>query len=44
VNSGGDPFAFSCPDSFATTLFLGAAMAIPDERNDQPSLTQLKPP
>src|SRR6059058_5160854 len=31
VNSGGDPFAF-CPDSFST-LFLGAAMAIPGERD-----------
>ena len=25
-------------------FFLGTAMAIPDERDDQPSLTQLKPP
>src|SRR5438046_10070010 len=31
VNSGGDPFAF-CPDSFSA-LFLGAAMAIPGERD-----------
>jgi len=51
VNSGGDAklfaFPFSCPDSLATlfsTVFLGAAMAIPDAREDQPSLTQLKPP
>src|SRR6202011_4091921 len=43
VNSGDDPFAFSCPASFST-LFLGAAMAIPDERDDQASLSQLKPP
>jgi hypothetical protein len=33
VNSGGDPFAFSCPVSFAATLFLGTAMAIPGERD-----------
>jgi hypothetical protein len=31
VNSGGDPLAL-CPDSFST-LFLGAAMAIPGERD-----------
>ena len=31
----------SCPASFAT-LFLGAAMAIPDERGGEPSLSQLK--
>src|SRR5436190_477161 len=50
VNSGGDSVPFSRPDSFATlfstlfSTFLGAAMAIPDERDDQSSLTQLKPP